>query len=169
MRASGTIAAVALSALLSAGCGVSAGFPDVVDVEATLQEHYLQPLSDAGITSTIERTCRYSGPAEGPWILITDLHLDASVADVLQTLRAHGVQVRDQEVPASVQQIPGQPDQGWDGTIASADAGSALSLRRYSVVNTPAEQAKRWSSVCPETVHPDLRDPAPEPSTGGGA
>lgn len=167
MRASGAIAALASSALLAAGCGASTGFPDVVDVEATLHEHYLQPLSEAGITSTIERTCRYWGPDQGPWILVTDLHLDTPVADVVQTLRAHGVQVRDQEQPASVQQIPGRPDEGWDGTVASADGRSTVSLRRYSVVATPAEQAKRWSSVCPESVHPDLRDP-PEPPTAAG-
>lgn len=160
MRAGRTILALALSALLSAGCGGSDELPDVEEVEATLQEHYVQPLSEAGITATVERTCRYSGPAEGPWILLTDLHLDAPAAEVLQALQDQGVQVRDQDQPVGVQQVPGHPDEGWDGTVTATGSGSTLSLRRYSVVNTPAERARRWSTVCPETVHPRAPRPA---------
>jgi hypothetical protein len=140
--------AAALSVIwLAAGCGASRA---VDDVETTLVEHYIDPLAAAGITANVEDSCRYaSHSAEELWHLDVKLRLDAPPRQVADVLESEGMLVsRDQE-PMHVQQIPGNPRDGWNGVLATSGDGSTLGLVYNNVTHSSWSGAVGWAEVCP--------------------
>src|SRR5688500_18559032 len=113
VRSWSRLAGVVLVAWLVAGCGASS---DVDDVEAMLVERYLEPLAAAGIQATIESSCRYDTPIDGPWHLSAELRLDAEPSRVSKALKNEGVVVVGEPDALLVQQMRNDMD-GWNGSL----------------------------------------------------
>jgi hypothetical protein len=140
--------AAALSVVgLAAGCGASR---DVDDVETALVEHYIDPLAAAGITAKVEDTCRYAEhSAEEPWHLEVELRLDAPPQQVADVLESEGMVVSRDREPMLVQQIPGNPRDGWNGVLATSGDDSTLGLVYNNATHSAWSGAVGWAEACP--------------------
>ena len=140
-----------------AGCRAGDGMQlssNVHDLEATLAEHYLNPLSEAGITASVVRTCRFADPVDAPWHLWIELQVDAPEDRVADVLTGEGVVVvRDRE-PMIVQQVFNEPGKGWDGILATSGNRSRLSLERSYATHSGWTDALGWGEVCPDSPNP---------------
>jgi hypothetical protein len=136
-----------LAVLLAAGCG---GSRDVNDVEKMLVEHYLDPLDSAGITTSVESACRYAGPVAAPWHLSIELRLDAPQQRVADFLKSEGIVVVADRQPMIVQQIPDNPTEGWNGTLAASGDKSILALVYNEATRSDWSGAVGWAEVCPD-------------------
>lgn len=142
------VAAALLAGGLVAGCGAGR---DVDDVEAALVDHYIDPLAAAGITATVEDTCRYAfQSAAEPWHLDVKLRLDAPARQVADVLESEGMVVsRENQESMHVQQIPGNPRDGWNGVLAMSGDGSILGLTYNNATPSAWSGAVGWAEVCP--------------------
>lgn len=153
---------VALSLTVGAVTGCSGVSDDVRDLETTLVDTYLKPLAKAGISTSVESTCRLADPIDSPWHLAIKIKIGAPEKRVADILAGEGVVVvRDRE-PMIVQQIFNQPDDGWDGILKADGDGSALSLERSYVTHSGFSDAVGWGEVCPGS--PNSPSPNPSPS-----
>jgi hypothetical protein len=145
MRAGIGLTALAAVALL-AGCEQSA---DVGDLEATLAEHYLDPVTAAGMTPSVLSTCRFADPVDDPWHLRIEIRIDGPADRVADALVSKGVVVVRGREPMIVQQIRNEPGTGWDGILATAGGGSRLALERGDVTHAGWSDALGWAEECP--------------------
>ena len=139
--------ALAVGALLASSC--SSG-TTVESVDAALAGHYLEPLQSSDIDFTVDNTCHLDLPSlpDEPWHLEVRVSVDASREQVADILEAEGVVlVRDRD-PMQVQQEQGDPAQGWNGGLESADEGTVLGLTFNNVTPGSFAEAGGWSEVC---------------------
>jgi hypothetical protein len=146
-RLAGAVMVVWLAAACTTG-------NDVADVEAVLVDHYLDPLAETGITASVQSACRYAGPVDLPWHLDVALRLDAAPERVADFLEREGMVVRRDREPMTVQQVPGAPNQGWNGTLRASEQGSVLNLVFNNVTRSGWTGAVGWADVCPDSVRP---------------
>ena len=153
---------VALSLAVGAVTGCGGVSDDVRDLETTLVDTYLKPLAKAGVSTSVETTCRFADPIDSPWHLNIKIKIDAPEKRVADILHGQGVVVvRDRE-PMIVQQIFNQPDDGWDGILQADGDGSLLWLERNNVTHSGFSDALGWGEVCPGS--PNSPSPSPSPS-----
>jgi hypothetical protein len=145
------LAGAAIVVWLAAACNTGS---DVADVEAALVDHYLDPLTEAGMTASVQSACRYAGPTDHPWHLDVALRLDAPPERVADVLEQEGMVVRRDRDPMIVQQIPGAPSGGWNGSLEAWEEGSVLNLVFNNVMPAGWSGAVGWADVCPDSVRP---------------
>ena len=146
------LAGAAIVVWLAAACSTGS---DIADVEAVLVDHYLDPLAETGITVSVESACRYAGPVDIPWHLEVALRLDAPPQRVADFVEQEGMVVRRDRDPMIVQQIPGAPTEGWNGSLEARRDGSVLKLVFNNVTRSGWSGAVGWAEVCPDPVRPD--------------
>ena len=147
MRGRMRLVAVSLVVGLTAGCGSGS---DVHDLEAVLAEKYLDPLGDAGITVSVVRTCRFADAVDTPWHLSVELRVDAPEDRVADVLTDAGVVVVRGREPMIVQQIRNEPEEGWDGILATSGDRSTLRLEHPYATHSGWTDALGWGEVCPD-------------------
>lgn len=139
-----TLAVALIAAVVMAGC---AGVPDVGAAESELSDQYLKPLKEAGIGVGQPQRCNLDGPeAKERMHLVVYVDLSASPNDVARHLAERGVEIRTDRDPMIVQQNPGQPERGWNGTLQARPAGSRLGLT-YNNVRGQGPGAT-WAKLC---------------------
>ena len=121
--------------------------------ERQLRTGFLQPLARADIPVRVLDACHYArrSPQEG-WHLSMKMAATASQAAVIEALRkdTDAVIVDDREPPL-VQQFPGQPNRGWNGTLTSSEAGTEISLVKNNVATSEGSIGVGWLPVCPDS------------------
>ena len=146
MRALGTrLGSVLLATGLLAGCDTGT---DVHNVEVLLAEHYLDPLTEAGLNPVVNSACRYEGPVDAPWHLSISLHLDADADRVAGVLLDEGMVVKRDRDPMIVQQVPDDPGAGWNGGLRAAGAGSVLTLVFNNATSSGWAGSVGWAQEC---------------------
>ncbi|UQU62429.1 hypothetical protein COUCH_25765 [Couchioplanes caeruleus] len=151
------VVAVSLAAGAATACG---GVGDGVrDVETTLVDTYLTPLTRAGFHPSVESTCRFADPVDTPWHLDVKIKVAASEKQVADILAEEGVVVVSDREPMIVQQIRDEPGDGWDGVLQADGDSSALLLERSDVTHSGFSDAVGWGEVCPGSP----RSPSPSP------
>jgi hypothetical protein len=142
---------------MTVGCEAS---KDVEDVEDALVEQFLDPLATDGITLSVESACRYAGPVDAPWHLSMELRIDARRERVVDALKGEGMIVRSDREPMLLQQIPGKPDEGWNGSLVASGDDSILYLL-YNNATHDWPDALGWADVCPGSPGSATTSPAP--------
>jgi hypothetical protein len=143
------MATAASISLLLSGC---TGNPDVDRAESELSEHYLEPLTGAGMRYKVQRTCNIDGvPAPGKWHLEVELRVTTTVSELATTLENAGAVVVSDRDPMIVQQNPGKPESGWNGSVRAGEHGASLLGLTYNNVEIESPQsALGWAEVCEE-------------------
>ena len=151
--------AVVLLAGVLTGCG-----GNVEDAEEQLSEHFLDPLTDAGLTAVVEETCRYGGrPVEEVWHLQTYIRVQAPKQDVVDALaEGGGVFVESEREPRPVWQEGTQPGarggggvfgrghHGWHGSVSADDDEAVLQVVFNNAEHDGLEGVLGWAEICPE-------------------
>lgn len=122
--------AAALPAVAAAGCAGAGGGVD--DAEEQLGEHFLDPLTDAGITQHVQSTCRFGTPVDEVRHLQTDVRVQAPQQQVADVLSDAGVVVEPDSALRHAWQEGTQPGgrgsgppfsgsgrYGWHGAISA--------------------------------------------------
>jgi hypothetical protein len=147
-----SLSGVALLAVaVLSGCAAD---HSVAGVEDVLIDNYLEPLADAGIAVTVQNACRYAGDLTAPWHLSVALRLDAPEDRVARFLEEEGMVVRNDREPMIVQQIPGDPTDGWNGSLAAAGERSVLTLVFNNAERSGWSGTVGWSDSCPPPLGP---------------
>jgi hypothetical protein len=122
------------------------------NVEHELSEKYLRPLSTAGLTYEVQDTCRLAlQPADPAWHLQGMFLVDAEQENVATILRNEGIRLNDGRDPIRVQQEPGDPQSGWNGSLAPSGTGTLLALTYNNVDVDGISASGGWGEPCPLT------------------
>ncbi len=155
-RALVALAAVALVALTVFVLNDRPSSRSVSASERQLREGYLEPLTEAGLAIEVLDACHYyrfeAPDPERDWHLSVKIAVSDSPDTVAQLLRQKtGAVIVDDRTPILVQQYRGQPNRGWNGTIADADGGSIVTVVKNNVATSERSIPIGWQSICPET------------------
>lgn len=144
--------------LLAPSLAVAAcsGGTDVGNAESALAENYLVPLRDSGLTATVLDSCRYAGDPDAPWHLSVSVGVDGHPTQVADVLERHGVLVKPHGGFLIIQQRPGRPNEGWDGTLrGDGESAASLDLVMHDVpVEAPLDEPG-WAEECTGSVAAD--------------
>jgi hypothetical protein len=155
-RTTAVIAVVALCGLLYAVRSFQSS-ASLAASEHQLRSGFLEPLGRSGISTEVLDACHYDrrSPQEA-WHLSVKIATGASQTAVIEALRARtrAVVVDDRENPL-IQQFPGQPNRGWDGTISTSTTGTLISLVKNNVHTNEGAIGIGWLPVCPESRAPN--------------
>jgi hypothetical protein len=143
------IATAASLAVLLGGCTAN---PDLDRAESELSEHYLEQLPGAGMRYTFQRTCNIDGAtAPGKWHLQVELRVMTTVPQLAELFANAGAVVVSDRDPIIVQQNPGKPESGWNGSVRAGEHGASLLGLRYNNVEIESPQsALGWAEACEE-------------------
>jgi hypothetical protein len=129
--------------------------------ERQLRAGYLEPLTEAGLAIEVLDACHYyryspdksgaPGPEDG-WHFSVKIAVSESPDTVAQSLRQKtGAVIVDDRTPILVQQYRGQPNRGWNGTIADAEGGSIVTVVKNNIATSDRSIPIGWQSICAET------------------
>ena len=155
-RAWTSTATATLIVLAVAGCGGA-----VDDAEEQLSEHFLDPLTDAGITQVVESTCRFGTNVDEVWNLQVTVRLQAPKQEVADVLAGADVFVESDREPRPVWQDgtqpgggegwnwPGGGHYGWHGGISAAGEETLLRVVFNNAEHDGLEGSIGWAELCP--------------------
>ncbi|WP_432504573.1 hypothetical protein [Kineococcus arenarius] len=157
----GAVGALTLIMMTLTGCG-----GEIHDAEDQLSEHFLDPLTSAGIAQTVESTCRYGTPVEAVWHLQATVQLQAAKQDVADVLADAGVVVEPDADLRFVWQegtepgggggprwpFSGKGHYGWHGSISAEGEGTSLRVVFNNAEHTGLQDGIGWAEVCPGTT-----------------
>ncbi|WP_432573593.1 hypothetical protein [Kineococcus sp. SYSU DK005] len=172
-RACTTTATAALIALALAGCGGA-----VDDAEEQLSEHFLDPLTQAGITQVVQSTCRFGTDVDAVWHLQAAIRLQAPKQQVADVLAGSDVFVEPEREPRPVWQEgtqpgaggggglswPGEGRYGWHGNISTAGEDTLLRVVFNNAEHDGLGASIGWAELCPETTPGEGAGTPPAPS-----
>lgn len=157
-RALVALAAVGLVAVIALVLNSCPSSRSVTASERQLREGYLEPLTEAGLAVEVLDACHYSrddfgAPApEGGWHFSVRIAVSETPDTVAQFLREEtGAVILDGRTPIVVQQYRGQPNRGWNGSIAGADGGSVVTVVKNNIATSDQDLPIGWQSICPES------------------